>query len=184
MLGKTEGRRKKRWQRMRMVGWHQWLNGHQFEQAPGDGEGWGRLVWCSLWGCGVEHYWELNNKTTLWCWGITLEPCYPLQQAPCLALPIGGARGRLLPVSEGDHGRSQSVSCSVVSHSLNPMDCSLPGSSVHGISQARMGSHSTGVGCHSLLQGILPTQGWNLGLPHCRQILYHLSHQLSPMTTL
>ena len=101
-----------------------------------------------------------------------------------MALPIGGARGRLLPVSEGDHGRSQSVSCSVVSHSFNPMDCSLPGSSVHGISQARMGSHSTGVGCHSLLQGILPTQGWNLGLPHCRQILYHLSHQLSPMTTL
>ena len=31
----------------------------------------------------------------------------------------------------------------------------------------------TGVGIHSLLQGIFPTQGSNLGLPHCRQILYH-----------
>ena len=30
---------------------------------------------------------------------------------------------------------------------------------------------NTGVGCHSLLQGILPTQGWNPGLLHCRQIL-------------
>ena len=30
---------------------------------------------------------------------------------------------------------------------------------------------------HSLLQGILPTQGSNLGLPHCRWVLYHLSHQ-------
>jgi len=36
------------------------------------------------------------------------------------------------------------------------------------------------VGCHALLQGIFPTQGLNSGLPHCRQILYHLSHQGSP----
>ena len=34
---------------------------------------------------------------------------------------------------------------------------------------------NTGVGCHSLIQGIFPTQGWNLGLLHCRQILYHQS---------
>ena len=36
---------------------------------------------------------------------------------------------------------------------------------------------STGVGCHFLLQGIFLTQGLNTGLPHCRQTLYHLSHQ-------
>ena len=36
---------------------------------------------------------------------------------------------------------------------------------------------STGVGCHFLLQGIFLTQGSNPGLPHCRQTLYHLSHQ-------
>ena len=35
---------------------------------------------------------------------------------------------------------------------------------------------NTGVGCHFLLQGIFPAQGLNLGLPHCRQMLYHLSH--------
>ena len=41
----------------------------------------------------------------------------------------------------------------------------------------------TGVGCHSLLQGIFPTQGSNLGLLHCRQILHHLIHQgSSPVT--
>ena len=39
----------------------------------------------------------------------------------------------------------------------------------------------TGVDCHFLLQGIFPTQGLNLGLPHCRQTLYHLSHQGSPI---
>ena len=36
---------------------------------------------------------------------------------------------------------------------------------------------STGVGCHSLLQEIFLTQGLNPGVPHCRQMLYCLSHQ-------
>ena len=52
----------------------------------------------------------------------------------------------------------------------SPMDCSPPGSSVHGDSPGK----NTGVGCHA--PGDLP----NPGLPHCRQILYHLSHQGSP----
>ena len=36
---------------------------------------------------------------------------------------------------------------------------------------------NTGVSCHSLLQGIFLTQGSNLGLLHCRWILYHLNYQ-------
>ena len=40
---------------------------------------------------------------------------------------------------------------------------------------------NTGVGCHALLQRIFSTQGSNLCLLHCRQILYHLSHQGSPL---
>ena len=55
----------------------------------------------------------------------------------------------------------------------NTKDSSLPVSSVHGVLQAK----NTGVGCHSLLQGIFLTQGSNPGLLHCKQILYHLSHQ-------
>ena len=39
---------------------------------------------------------------------------------------------------------------------------------------------NTGVGSLSLLQGIFPTQGLNPGLPHCRLILYQLSHKGSP----
>ena len=39
---------------------------------------------------------------------------------------------------------------------------------------------NTGVGSRTLLQGIFPTQGLNPGLPHCRQILYQLSHWGSP----
>ena len=57
------------------------------------------------------------------------------------------------------------------------MDYSPPSSSVLGDSPGQ----NTGVGCHSLLQGIFPTQGLNLGLLPCRQILYHLSHQGSPL---
>ena len=34
-----------------MVGWHPRLNGHEFEQAPGDGDGQGNLACCSPWGC-------------------------------------------------------------------------------------------------------------------------------------
>ena len=55
----------------------------------------------------------------------------------------------------------------------NPMDCSPPGTSVHGDSPGK----NTGVGCHALFQGIFPIQGLKPGLPHCRQILDHLSHQ-------
>ena len=54
----------------------------------------------------------------------------------------------------------------------DPMNSSSPGFSVHDIFQARILEW-----CHALLQGIFPTQGLNLGLPHCRQTLYRLSHQ-------
>ena len=56
---------------------------------------------------------------------------------------------------------------------FHPMDCSPPGTSVHGNSPGK----NIGVVCHALLQGIFPTQGSNSGLLHCRRILYHLSHQ-------
>ena len=53
----------------------------------------------------------------------------------------------------------------------------------HGLSSTRLlypwnfPGQYTGVGSCSLLQGIFPTQRSNPGLLHCRQILYHLSHQ-------
>ena len=60
----------------------------------------------------------------------------------------------------------------------NPMDCSPPGSSIHGDSPGK----NTGMGCHALLQGIFPTQGSNPGILHYRQILYQLIYQGSPYT--
>ena len=55
----------------------------------------------------------------------------------------------------------------------DPMNCSPPGSSVYGILKAKILE-----GLPFLSPGDLPTQGSNLGLPHCRQILYCLSHQI------
>ena len=63
---------------------------------------------------------------------------------------------------------SESESRSVVSDSLWP----------HGLYSPRNSpGQNTRVGSLSLLQGIFPTQGSNSGLPHCRQILYQLSHK-------
>ena len=71
-------------------------------------------------------------------------------------------------VLSSTHSESESVSCSVLSDSLRP----------HGLYPARLlcpwnsPGKNTGVGCHALLQEIFLTQGSNLGLLHCGQILY------------
>ena len=64
-----------------------------------------------------------------------------------------------------------SETCSVVSDSSRARGLYSPWNSL---------DHNTGVGSHSLLQEIFPTQGSNLGLLHWRQILYQLSYQGSP----
>jgi len=86
------------------------------------------------------------------------------------AVLIQSSNSALLLFWEVPHGIYSEVaqSCPTL---CDPMDCSLPGSSVHGIFQAIV------LDCHFLLQGIFPTQGSNPGLPHCGQILYRLSHQ-------
>ena len=56
----------------------------------------------------------------------------------------------------------------------DPMNCSPPGTSVHGDSPGK----KTEVGCHALLPGIFLPQGLNTGLPHCRQILYQGSPRI------
>ena len=72
--------------------------------------------------------------------------------------------------------QSENVSCSVTSDSATPWT----------MQPARLlcawdsPGKNTGVGCHSLLQGIFPTRGSNLGFLHYRQILYCLNHKGSP----
>ena len=68
------------------------------------------------------------------------------------------------------------------------MDCSPPGScpwdspgKSTGVKKTNKQKKSTGVGCHALLQGIFLTWALNLGLTHCRQILYHLEPPGKPV---
>ena len=89
---------------------------------------------------------------------------------------MGNTRGffkRMGDTKETCHAKERQWSHSVMSDSLQP----------HGLQPTSLlcpwnfPGKSTGVRCHFLLQRIFPTQGSNLGLPHCRQTLYHLSHQ-------
>ena len=69
--------------------------------------------------------------------------------------------------------KSESESHSVVSDCLQPQGLYSPWNSP---------GQNTGVDSLSLLQGFFTTQGSNLGLLHCRQVLYQQSHQGSPRT--
>ena len=109
---------------------------------PGKSHGWRSLVSCSPWG---------HEESD------TAE-----------RLHFYSASESILCAGQSDVKHSVLViqSCPIL---CDPMDYSLPGSSVHGIFQA--------VDSHSLVQGIFLTQGSNLSLLHCRQILYCMSHQ-------
>ena len=87
--------------------------------------------------------------------------CSPTPSVPAVGAPIP-ATGCLQRVIQ---------SRAVVSDSLRP----------HGLCSPRNPpDQNAGMGSHSLLQGIFPTQGPNPGFPHSRWILYQLSHQGSP----
>ena len=61
--GKDWGQEERRVTDNEMLGWHQWLGGHEFEQTPGDGEGQGSLACCSPWGHKESDMtYPLNNK--------------------------------------------------------------------------------------------------------------------------
>ena len=75
---------------------------------------------------------------------------------------------------------------------MNLEDIVPSGSESHSVVSDSLQSHgpyntwnspgqNTGVASLSLLQGIFPAQGSNPGLPHCRQILYQLSHKGNPV---
>ena len=122
-------------------------------------------------------------QAPLWCDLKVAERVYPLFSkvfAACLPrqqkfIPLVVQWVRHCPSSTGSAGSILGVKWKSCPTLCDPMDYI-----VHGILQA--GILHTGVGRCSILQGIFPTQGLNPGLPHRRQILYHLSHQGSPQS--
>ena len=105
------------------------------------------------WGCKVlDKYWSVLPRPIPGDLPPGIEPRSPALQTDALLSELLG---------------KPSESCSVMSDSLTPQRLYSPWNSP---------GKNTGVGCHALLQGIFTTQGSNPGLPHCRWILYQLSH--------
>ena len=168
MLWMIEGGRRRG--RLRM-GWLDGItdSGHEFEEALGVGDGQGSLVCCSPWGHKELDMTEWLNWTELNFHGIfpTHELSPRLLHWQVDSLPLSYLGSPHLPTESG----SEVVSDSSWPHGLQPTRLFRPWD---------FPGKSTGVACHFLLQGIVSTHGSNPGLPHCREMLYCLSHQGSP----
>ena len=101
ILGKIEGGRR-RGQQREMVGWHHWLNGHEFEQAPGVGEGQGSLACCSPWGSKESDTTErLNSNNRIFFHSVSTNSVKEFQFSMCwptLILIAGAAEVWRWPV--------------------------------------------------------------------------------------
>ena len=186
MPGMIEGRRR-RGRENEMVGWHHQLNGHEFEQTPGDSKGQGSLACCNPWGYKDLDMTEQLNNTPYGC-PVPRAGCYLslfCTMVSALLFNFGGSIA--VPTSAAWPSKSRDllgllklgkIFLTMVKMKLKfaqlcltlckPMDCS----------QWNSPGQNTEVGRLSLLQGIFPTQGSNPDLLHCRQILYQLSHTM------
>ena len=107
-----------------LVGWHHWLNGHAFEQTPGDSEGQGSLVCCSPWG-----HKELDTKwlnKSYWDSQVALVVKNPFASA---VRDMGLTPGLGRSPREG-HGHPLPDACLE-----NPMDKGAWQTPVHGVSR-------------------------------------------------
>ena len=176
MLGKTECRRKRGLQRMKMIGWHHQPYGHRFDHILKDGEGQGSLACCSPWGLRVGHDWvtELN-------WLCMIIITTATKSKPKKQLQHGVSWFLLATERRNPETQKPAVLvfcvcvCSVISDSLKP----------HGLWPTRLlcpqyfPGKNTEVGCRFLLQGIFPTQGSN---PHLLRLLHWQADSLHRAT--
>ena len=85
-----------------MVGWHHQLNGHEFEQTPGDGEGQGSLECCSPWGRKESDMTELLNNNNNNNQSCTPNPeCGTFYEKACFFQPVSS-----INKMEGDGGEA------------------------------------------------------------------------------
>ena len=94
--GKDWGQEEKGMTEDEMVGWNHWLfNGHEFEQALGDGEGQGSLVYCSPRGCKeLDTTDQLNNNKDNWCNHTVLSERSQSQEATVYMTPFTWHSGK------------------------------------------------------------------------------------------
>ena len=147
-----------------MAGWQYRLNGHEFKQTPRDNEGLESQAYCNPWGCRVRHdlATEQQQLAKHQPKSLFILPSYSfslLHTFSCLFLFCQNIKHFcIMPFQSPPLFLSSVLRCAQqLSHVqlCDTMDCSLPGSSVHGDSPGK----NIGVGCHALLQGNLPNPG-------------------------
>ena len=124
-----------------MVGWNQILDEHEFEQAQGVGDGQGSRACCGPWGWKVGHVWATElifqsyqhlrsncHVFDYFCFLPSLNHYWKI-------LSFYYRVGTTMPNTELSMWSESAQSCPTL---CNHMDCSLPGSSLHGILQARI----------------------------------------------
>ena len=132
-----------------MVGWHHWLNGHEFEQTPGDGEGQGRLACWSLWVTKsqtlskwtAEHLHRSPAQSSRSAVSDSSRPHEPQHARPPCPSPTPGVHSDSYPSGQWCH---PAISSSVLPFSSCPQ--SFPASESFSMSQLfAWGDQSTGV---------------------------------------
>ena len=171
MLEKIEGKRRRGQQRMR------WLESPTqwtwIWASSGKCRGWGILACCNPWGLTVRHGLVTEQQQHgFWNNLQHISSCTILIHVLIIQFLMTRYKLFITPkfLSRGCVHAQLLQSCPTL---CDPVDCSLPGSSVHRILQGK----NTAVGWCALLQGIFPSQELNvwhlLHLLYCRQILYH-----------
>ena len=140
-----------------MVGWHHRLNGDKFEQTLGVSEGQGSLACCSPWGSQRVRFTEqLNNKFIR-----------PRRQEAFIGLRCLNSLKEISLIQR----KVKALVAQLCLTLCDLVDCNPPGSSVHGILQAKILEWVT----ISFSRGSSQPRD-RTRVSYCRQILYHLSH--------
>ena len=167
--GKDWGQEEKGMTEDEMAGWHDWLDGHEFEWTHGVGNGQGGLACCDSWGRKKSDKTEQLNWTEL-NWNQWWEGNGNPLQYRCLENSL--ERGAWWAAI---HGVAQNRTwLKWLSSSSKPMIMWTR------VAEVKNHSKKHAVGSHFLLQKIFLT---NPGLLNCRQVPYQLSHHWCPVFT-
>ena len=145
-----------------MAGWYHWLNGHEFGWTPGVGDGQGGLECCNSWGLFTRLLPTSMNTIPRPIWNRTGPRA---QRNPLSLWTEGACRVFLALLSWLWPGSTHPQALRADYFPSGP-----PGKPMN-----------TRVGSHSFHQENFLTQGLNPGPLCCRQILYCLNHQRTPL---
>ena len=152
----------------------QWTTFCQTSPPWSDCLGWPHTAWLSFIELDKTVVRVIRWGIILWLWFSCVCPLMPSRSTYCLTWVSHTLDVGYLIMAAPAKRSSCSLPWTMGISSWPPLES-------HGLCNPWNSPHqNTGVGGLSLLQGVFPTQGWNLSLLHCRRTLYHLNHQGSP----